>query len=109
MPLSDANVLITGGTGSFGKKFVEIVLATCRPKKLIDCTTTAEAAKRLGATLYIAYLPSPLELYVLLPKAADRRNRCGQSACEHDSRGEFDFEGGGFVSTSRRSLAEARW
>ncbi len=28
-------VLVTGGTGSFGKKFVEIVLKECRPKKLI--------------------------------------------------------------------------
>lgn len=29
------NVLITGGTGSFGKKFVEIVLREYKPKKLI--------------------------------------------------------------------------
>ena len=35
MALSDATVLITGGTGSFGKKFVEMVLASYRPHKLI--------------------------------------------------------------------------
>ena len=28
-------ILITGGTGSFGKKFVEIVLKECKPEKLI--------------------------------------------------------------------------
>lgn len=35
MFLTDKVVLITGGTGSFGKKFVEIVLQEQRPKKLI--------------------------------------------------------------------------
>jgi len=33
--LNDKVVLITGGTGSFGKKFTEIVLARYRPRKLI--------------------------------------------------------------------------
>lgn len=33
--LNDKVVLITGGTGSFGKKFTEIVLSQYRPKKLI--------------------------------------------------------------------------
>jgi UDP-N-acetylglucosamine 4,6-dehydratase len=32
---SKATILVTGGTGSFGKKFVEIVLREKRPKKLI--------------------------------------------------------------------------
>ena len=32
---ADSTVLITGGTGSFGKKFVEILLRERRPKKLI--------------------------------------------------------------------------
>src|SRR6185436_16312034 len=31
----DKVVLVTGGTGSFGKKFVEVVLRDYRPKKLI--------------------------------------------------------------------------
>jgi UDP-N-acetylglucosamine 4,6-dehydratase/5-epimerase len=35
MPWSDEVVLVTGGTGSFGKKFVEIMLRECHPKKLI--------------------------------------------------------------------------
>ena len=33
--LNDKVVLVTGGTGSFGKKFTEIVLREYRPKKLI--------------------------------------------------------------------------
>src|SRR5687768_5122067 len=32
---NDQTVLITGGTGSFGKKFVELVLREFRPKKVI--------------------------------------------------------------------------
>lgn len=35
MNWSDLSILITGGTGSFGKKFTEIVLNTYHPKKLI--------------------------------------------------------------------------
>ena len=31
----EATVLITGGTGSFGKKFTEIMLREYQPKKLI--------------------------------------------------------------------------
>jgi len=33
--LNDKNILITGGTGSFGKKATEIILQKYRPKKLI--------------------------------------------------------------------------
>ncbi|OFW64548.1 MAG: UDP-N-acetylglucosamine 4,6-dehydratase (inverting) [Actinobacteria bacterium RBG_19FT_COMBO_36_27] len=35
MDLSDKTILVTGGTGSFGKKFTEIVLKKYNPKKLI--------------------------------------------------------------------------
>ena len=35
MTLDDQVILVTGGTGSFGRKFVEIVLKEYRPKKLI--------------------------------------------------------------------------
>ncbi len=35
MPLNEKTVLITGGTGSFGQKFVEIVLREYSPRKLI--------------------------------------------------------------------------
>ena len=31
----NSNILITGGTGSFGKKFVETILTNYNPKKLI--------------------------------------------------------------------------
>ena len=33
--LNDKSILLTGGTGSFGRKFVEIVLREYRPRKLI--------------------------------------------------------------------------
>jgi UDP-N-acetylglucosamine 4,6-dehydratase len=33
--LNDKNILITGGTGSFGKKFTEIILKQYKPKRLI--------------------------------------------------------------------------
>ena len=35
MDWSEKTVLVTGGTGSFGKKFVEIILAEFKPEKLI--------------------------------------------------------------------------
>ncbi len=35
MSLTGKVVLITGGTGSFGRKFIELALQSCRPKKLI--------------------------------------------------------------------------
>ena len=35
MSWSDLNVLVTGGTGSFGKKFTEVMLKEFHPKKLI--------------------------------------------------------------------------
>ena len=33
--LNNKTILVTGGTGSFGKKFTEIVLKRYKPKKLI--------------------------------------------------------------------------
>ena len=33
--LNNKSILVTGGTGSFGKKFIEIVLKKYRPKKLV--------------------------------------------------------------------------
>lgn len=35
MSLAGKTILVTGGTGSFGNKFTEMVLAECQPKKLI--------------------------------------------------------------------------
>jgi UDP-N-acetylglucosamine 4,6-dehydratase/5-epimerase len=35
MDWKDKNILITGGTGSFGKKFIEIMLKEYHPAKLI--------------------------------------------------------------------------
>ena len=33
--LNNKNILITGGTGSFGQKFIETVLNKFKPKRLI--------------------------------------------------------------------------
>jgi UDP-N-acetylglucosamine 4,6-dehydratase/5-epimerase len=35
MDLADASILVTGGTGSFGNRFVETVLARHRPRRLV--------------------------------------------------------------------------
>ena len=35
MALTDASILVTGGTGSFGQRFVETVLARHRPRRLV--------------------------------------------------------------------------
>ena len=35
MDLANASILVTGGTGSFGNKFVEVVLAKHRPRRLV--------------------------------------------------------------------------
>src|SRR5437879_11935111 len=35
MNWSEQVVLVTGGTGSFGRKFVEVMLRECHPEKLI--------------------------------------------------------------------------
>src|SRR5947207_411 len=56
MSLTDLSVLITGGTGSFGKKFTEVVLETCRPRKLIifsrDELKQFEMRERFSDTQY---------------------------------------------------------
>ena len=35
MDLANASILVTGGTGSFGQKFVEVMLARHRPRRLV--------------------------------------------------------------------------
>ena len=35
MALADVSILITGGTGSFGQRFVETALAKHRPRRLV--------------------------------------------------------------------------
>jgi FlaA1/EpsC-like NDP-sugar epimerase len=46
-------ILVTGGTGSFGRRFVETVLTTCNPRKLIvysrDELKQSELRSRFGA------------------------------------------------------------
>lgn len=54
MPLNDKVVLVTGGTGSFGRKFAEIALSKYRPKKLIvfsrDELKQSEMMRTFGTT-----------------------------------------------------------
>lgn len=56
MAWRDKVVLITGGTGSFGKKFTEVVLQRCPPKKLIivsrDELKQFEMRQRFGEDRY---------------------------------------------------------
>ena len=40
----EASVLVTGGTGSFGSKFVEIMLARYRPRRL--CVVSRDELKQ---------------------------------------------------------------
>jgi UDP-N-acetylglucosamine 4,6-dehydratase len=54
--LNNKNILITGGTGSFGKKFIQIVLEEYKPKKLIvfsrDELKQFEMSQRWGTRKY---------------------------------------------------------
>jgi UDP-N-acetylglucosamine 4,6-dehydratase/5-epimerase len=54
MTLNGKTILITGGTGSFGRKFVEVVLRRHRPKKLIvfsrDELKQSEMAKQFHSS-----------------------------------------------------------
>ena len=54
--LDGKNVLITGGTGSFGKKFIQIVLEEYKPEKLIvfsrDELKQFEMSQRWSAKKY---------------------------------------------------------
>ena len=44
--LNNKSILITGGTGSFGKKFIETALSKFKPKKsTLDAKAKAEAAE----------------------------------------------------------------
>jgi hypothetical protein len=57
-----------------------------------DFGAIVETAQRLGATLYVVYLPTPAEIYVPLLEAAEGRNQCAQSCYERYARGAFDFD-----------------
>ena len=39
LDLNDKSILVTGGTGSFGKHFVKTVLEHYKPRRLIICAT----------------------------------------------------------------------
>ena len=54
MDLNDKSILITGGTGSFGRKFTEVVLSRYQPRRLIifsrDELKQSEMARELTGT-----------------------------------------------------------
>ena len=56
MDLNNKTILVTGGTGSFGKRFIESVLQRYKPKKLIvfsrDEMKQSEMAQRFSETKY---------------------------------------------------------
>jgi len=52
MPLRDSTVLITGGTGSFGKKCVEILLRECPPRRLIVFSRDEQKHVDMQRTLF---------------------------------------------------------
>ena len=51
LDLNDKAMLVTGGTGSFGKHFVKTVLETLRPRKLIDLQPRRAQAVRDAAAV----------------------------------------------------------
>ena len=66
MNWSEQVVLVTGGTGSFGRKFVEVMLREYRPKKLVVFSRDAQTGKltptgidmKLSQPVCIQYYPS---------------------------------------------------
>ena len=58
---NNSNVLITGGTGSFGKNFVRILLKKYKPKRLIifsrDEIKKWEMAKKYAENKILRFFP----------------------------------------------------
>ncbi len=64
MDWKDKTILITGGTGSFGKKFTKIALEEKQPKKIIIFLTPASrAASTTFAVPMIFVLMASIGLY----------------------------------------------
>ena len=78
MDWTGLNVLVTGGTGSFGQKFTEIMLREFRPRKLVifsrELIEAARDAHRGGLTSQFALFHRGCE-------------GCGQIAPRHDRNG----------------------
>jgi len=59
MPINNKTVLITGCTGSFGQKFIELALQNQQPKKLIvfsrDELKQFEMQKKFGSDSRLRY------------------------------------------------------
>jgi len=69
--LKNKTVLITGGTGSFGKKFTEIVLKKCRPKKLIIFSRDEMKQYEMAKT----FNPENIRYFIGDVRDADRLHR----------------------------------
>lgn len=72
---NNKNILITGGTGSFGKKFVEVLLEKYKPKKIIvysrDELKQFEMAQEFPARLGMRYFIGDVRDAKRLKKAMD--------------------------------------
>jgi UDP-N-acetylglucosamine 4,6-dehydratase len=55
--LDDKVILITGGTGSFGQKFTELLLSTCKPRKIIIFSRDELKQFDMGRTFPTARFP----------------------------------------------------
>src|SRR6267378_2346068 len=70
----DSVVLVTGGTGSFGKKFTEILLQNYRPKKLIIFSRD-ELKQHEMRQKYPEKADSPLRFFIGDVRDRDRLER----------------------------------
>ena len=74
MSLTDKSILVTGGTGSFGKKFVEVVLQQFLPKRLIVFSRDELKQHEMQARFPVA-AGSPMRYFLGDVRDRDRLNR----------------------------------
>ncbi|MDD1665104.1 MAG: polysaccharide biosynthesis protein, partial [Methanomicrobiales archaeon] len=74
MDWNSLTVLITGGTGSFGKKFTEIMLTRYKPKKLIIFSRD-ELKQHEMRTIYPDTSGAPIRYFIGDVRDRDRLNR----------------------------------
>ena len=75
MNWSESTVLVTGGTGSFGKKFTEIMLREYRPKKLIIYSRDELKQHEMRQTYSDSASESPIRYFIGDVRDKDRLQR----------------------------------